>query len=63
MTLGNVARTDVMGNLVLYPGTYTLLIDVPTADSVTFELTGSAVTLDQFPQPPADAGAAVPVSS
>jgi beta-D-xylosidase 4 len=60
MTLGNVARTDVQGNLVLYPGKYTLLLDVPTSDSVSFELTGQAVTLDQFPQPPADAGAAVP---
>ncbi|CAK7229970.1 hypothetical protein SBRCBS47491_007428 [Sporothrix bragantina] len=51
LTLGNLARTDAQGNLVLYPGTYTLLLDEPTQHTLTFVLTGGPVVLDEFPQP------------
>ena len=51
MTLGALARTDEAGNLVLYPGTYELLLDEPTQDRITFELTGEELVLDRFPQP------------
>lgn len=51
ISIGTLARTDDVGNLILYPGKYSLLLDVPTADTISFELTGTAVVLDHFPQP------------
>lgn len=51
MTLGALARVDTAGNLVLWPGTYKMLLDVDGADSLTFELAGNAVALDVWPQP------------
>ncbi|CAM0140900.1 unnamed protein product [Umbelopsis sp. WA50703] len=53
VNLGQVARNDVSGNLVLYPGSYTLEVDVDGANgpSVGFVITGSQVVLDAFPQP------------
>ncbi|KAI0006607.1 glycoside hydrolase family 3 protein [Xylariaceae sp. FL0662B] len=56
LKLGDLARVDENGNTVLYPGTYDVLLDVPTQDTVSFELTGEAKTLIEFPQPPADLG-------
>ncbi|OIW27129.1 glycoside hydrolase [Coniochaeta ligniaria NRRL 30616] len=50
-TLGSIARVDATGSRILYPGTYTLLIDQPTAANITFMLTGSEVMLDTWPQP------------
>ena len=41
MNLGNLARRDEKGNLVLYPGTYKVLLDVPTQASTEFKLTGA----------------------
>ncbi|KAI1298555.1 glycoside hydrolase family 3 protein [Xylaria venustula] len=55
--LGELARVDGNGNTVLYPGTYRVLLDVPTQDQIEFELTGAPKTLIKFPQPPADLGA------
>ena len=49
--LGNLARVDEKGNTVLYPGTYTLLLDQPTLANLSFTLTGTEVVLDQWPQP------------
>ncbi|KAH8894300.1 glycoside hydrolase [Thozetella sp. PMI_491] len=51
LTLGALARVDLAGNTVLYPGTYRLLLDVPTATEAVFTLTGNETVLDQFPQP------------
>jgi beta-D-xylosidase 4 len=51
LTLGTLARTDLAGNTVLYPGEYRLLLDVPTRMEMRFSLTGSEVVLDEFPQP------------
>ncbi|KAI1384076.1 glycoside hydrolase family 3 protein [Hypoxylon trugodes] len=56
LTLGDLARVDERGNTVLYPGTYNFLLDVPTQDTVSFELVGDAKVLIEFPQPPADLG-------
>ncbi|EXJ61609.1 hypothetical protein A1O7_02037 [Cladophialophora yegresii CBS 114405] len=50
LTLGSIARRDVNGNQILYPGDYGLLIDVPTQATWNFTLSGSPVTLDQWPQ-------------
>ncbi len=52
-TLGNLARVDAKGNSILYPGTYTLLLDQPTIANISFTLTGTEVTLDNWPQPEA----------
>ncbi|OAA62902.1 beta-xylosidase [Niveomyces insectorum RCEF 264] len=51
LTLGSLARTDAAGNLVVYPGTYSLLLDEPTQSTTQFTLTGEGVVLDEFPQP------------
>lgn len=54
MTLGNLARTDLAGNLVLYPGRYRFLLDVeeePAMSEVEVELVGEEKVLDWFPQP------------
>lgn len=50
-TLGGLARVDAKGNRILYPGTYTVVIDQPAADNFTFVLTGTEVVLDTWPQP------------
>jgi len=52
LTLGSLGRHDEMGNLMLYPGSYSLLVDVPTQATWNFTLTGSAAMLDKWPQPP-----------
>ncbi|KAI1635404.1 beta-glucosidase [Biscogniauxia mediterranea] len=50
LTLKSLARHDDSGNLVLYPGSYSLLVDVPTQASWNFTLTGQEIVLDQWPQ-------------
>jgi len=52
--VANLARRDAQGNMVLYPGVYNLLLDVPTQAVASFELTGQPKVLDQWPQPPAN---------
>ncbi|KAI1811843.1 glycoside hydrolase family 3 protein [Poronia punctata] len=56
LKLAELARVNEKGNTVLYPGTYEVLLDVPTSQTISFELTGDAVTLIEFPQPPEDWG-------
>ncbi|KAF4448555.1 hypothetical protein F53441_8032 [Fusarium austroafricanum] len=51
-TLDNIARREANGDLVLYPGTYTLLLDEPTQAKVEVTLTGKKVTLDKWPKDP-----------
>ncbi len=53
LTLGSLGRRDEKGDLVLYPGDYGLLVDVPTQAMVNFTLTGTQAVLDQWPQRPA----------
>ena len=48
-TFGSLARHDENGNTVLYPGTYTLLLDEPTAATMNLTLTGESVVLDKWP--------------
>jgi xylan 1,4-beta-xylosidase len=53
LTLNSIARVDETGCKVVYPGTYELMLDTPTAlASMTFELTGEQRTIEEFPQPP-----------
>ncbi|KAK4508093.1 hypothetical protein PRZ48_001831 [Zasmidium cellare] len=53
LTLNSLARIDDMGNKVLYPGDYALLIDTQPLATVNFTLTGEPNILDEWPQPPA----------
>jgi beta-D-xylosidase 4 len=51
--LGNLARHDADGNTVLYPGTYTVVLDEPEQkDTFTITLTGCKAVLDKWPAPP-----------
>ncbi|KAJ7769325.1 beta-xylosidase [Mycena metata] len=49
VTLGSIARTDENGNAWLYPGDYTLLVDVPTAITHNFQLTGNQAQITHWP--------------
>ena len=51
-TLGSVARHDEKGNTVLYPGSYTILLDEPVQATWNFTLTGEEAVLDEWPTPP-----------
>ncbi|KAL7629137.1 hypothetical protein AAE478_000656 [Parahypoxylon ruwenzoriense] len=50
LTLGSLGRRDENGNLVLYPGDYSLLVDVPTRETWDFTLAGEPFVLDEWPQ-------------
>lgn len=52
-TFDNLARRGENGDLMLYPGTYTLLLDEPTQAEFKITLTGDEVLLDEWPQIPA----------
>lgn len=54
LTLAVLARRDDMGNSILYPGDYEMLLDVPTQATLAFSLTGSQATLESWPQPPSN---------
>ncbi|KAJ7078060.1 glycoside hydrolase family 3 protein [Mycena epipterygia] len=49
VTLGSIARTDAAGNQWLYPGSYTLIVDVPQQITHSFTLTGTQTQLTSFP--------------
>ncbi len=49
LTLGSLARADASGDLVLYPGNYSLGIDTDARAAVEFTLTGEATALDSWP--------------
>jgi beta-D-xylosidase 4 len=53
LTLGSLARTDENGDLVLYPGSYRLGIDVNGEVGWNFTLEGEKVVLDSWPARPA----------
>ncbi|EME48739.1 glycoside hydrolase family 3 protein [Dothistroma septosporum NZE10] len=53
LTLGSLARVDEMGNKVLYPGDYALLVDTQPLAMGNFTLTGTELMLDEWPQAPA----------
>ncbi|TAQ91464.1 hypothetical protein B7494_g236 [Chlorociboria aeruginascens] len=50
LNIGSLARVDEQGDMVLWPGKYTLLLDVEGVISVDFELRGEAVKLDEWPK-------------
>ncbi|KAG9253969.1 glycoside hydrolase superfamily, partial [Emericellopsis atlantica] len=50
--LANLARVDEQGNTVLYPGTYTLMLDEPAQASIEIKLTGEEAILDDWPADP-----------
>ena len=52
LTLGSLARYDDSGNAILFPGNYSILLDVPTQTTLDFTLSGSQLVLDQFPTRP-----------
>ena len=54
ITLGALARRDLNGDLILHPGEYEMLLDVPTQATLSFRLTGEAARLEAWPQPPPD---------
>ncbi|KAJ7614642.1 glycoside hydrolase family 3 protein [Mycena polygramma] len=53
VTLGNIARVGSDGSAWLYPGDYTLLVDVPTAVTHQFQLTGMQAQITKWPANPA----------
>ncbi|RAR06491.1 glycoside hydrolase family 3 protein [Stemphylium lycopersici] len=54
LTLASLARVDEMGNKVLYPGDYSLMIDNQPLAMINFTLTGDDAMLSEWPQPPAN---------
>lgn len=52
LTLGSLGRHDEAGHLVLYPGSYSLLVDVPTQAVWNFTLSGAEAVLEEWPQDP-----------
>jgi len=52
VALGAIARTDTGGSAWLYPGEYSLSLDVPERLTHNFVLTGAPVQLTDFPAPP-----------
>lgn len=50
LTLSALTRADANGNLYIYPGDYTLALDIDQALTFTFTLTGSATIVASFPQ-------------
>ncbi|KAJ6474666.1 beta-xylosidase [Mycena vitilis] len=53
VTLGSIARVGSDGSAWLYPGDYTLLVDVPTAVTHHFQLTGTQAQITKWPANPA----------
>lgn len=51
LTLGSLGRHNERGDLVVYPGEYRMLVDVPTKAEWKFQLKGDELVLDKWPQP------------
>jgi len=52
LTLGSLGRVNEVGNVVLYPGDYSLVVDTDAKAMWNFTLTGEATVLDSWPAPP-----------
>jgi xylan 1,4-beta-xylosidase len=50
LTLGSIARVNSNGSTVLYPGTYSLGVDIAPESFLEFTLTGPETVLEQWPQ-------------
>lgn len=51
LTVERLVRVDETGSRVLYPGTYTIFLDLSSELAFDFTLTGEAVTVEKFPSP------------
>lgn len=52
--IGALARSDADGNLVIYPGDYTITLDTDSSLTYKFLLTGSATTIEPSPLMPSN---------
>lgn len=50
VTLGSIARADENGDLWLFPGTYQLTVDTDAVLKTSFQLTGSATRISEWPR-------------
>ena len=50
LTLSALTRADTAGNLYIYPGEYTLSLDIDSVLTFDFSLTGQATLVSAFPQ-------------
>jgi xylan 1,4-beta-xylosidase len=50
LTLSALTRADTAGNLYIYPGDYTLSLDIDSVLTFDFSLTGQATLVSAFPQ-------------
>ncbi|OLN87005.1 putative exo-1,4-beta-xylosidase bxlB [Colletotrichum chlorophyti] len=51
ITVERLVRVDELGNRILHPGLYELFIDLDEKASHRFEVKGSTVVVEEFPQP------------
>ncbi|MBE3041650.1 fibronectin type III-like domain-contianing protein [Candidatus Bathyarchaeota archaeon] len=49
INLGTVARSDEAGDLVLFPGEYSIVLDVDDRDAWEFSVEGEPEVLDSWP--------------
>jgi len=61
LTLGSLARSDAEGAMTIWPGYYTLALDVDAKISIDFTLTGEPFVLDTLPKPKESYEFTVPV--
>ena len=61
LNLGALARADEKGNLVVYPGDYTLALDNDAKATIKFKLEGKQRIIDTLPQVKANYNYTVPV--
>lgn len=61
LTLGSLARADENGDLTIYPGHYTLSLDVDARLTMEFTLVGEAAVIEKLPRPKAEYAYTVPV--
>ena len=54
VSLGSLARTNGRGDMVLYPGSYSLEVDVGDNgfETIEFKVNGPEQVIERFPQPP-----------
>ena len=61
LTLGSLARADENGDLVIWPGDYTLSLDIDARLTFNFSLTGSQAVVDPLPRQASSYNYTVPV--
>lgn len=49
ISVGSVARSNEKGDLVLFPGTYSVVLDIDDQDAWNFTITGDTKILDSWP--------------